>query len=34
MFFLMLDASDWTEEFTQRCAQIVSLARLCYRSVV
>jgi len=34
MFFLMLDTSDWTEEFTQRCAQIVSLARLCYRSVV
>jgi len=34
MFFLMLDTSDWTEEFTLRCAQIVSLARLCYRSVV
>jgi hypothetical protein len=34
MYFLMLDASDWTEEFTARSAQVASLARLCYRSVV
>ncbi len=34
MYFLLLEHSDWGEELLHKSAQLVSLARLCYRSVV